>query len=685
MSRVSGTDGRPLHPAGLPLPGGGPVPGVSDTSRDPGSDRSPAASTGGAEVPDGRLRVLLVSMPFGPLERPSLGLGLLQAGARRAGFRCETRYLGFDLAERIGLQAYQWISHHLPYDAFIGEWLFTAALHGGDPRRDRRFEADVLAGHWRLDQATIGELRQLRSTCTSWLAECADAIEWTDHDVVGFTSTFHQNIAVLAMAAEVQRRAPSVTVVAGGANWEGEMGAALLDHFPQVDLACSGEADRSFPALLAALAEGRDPTGVPGVLRPGMAAGEAGGDPVHELDELPVPDFEPYFSRLRTGPFADEITPALLLETARGCWWGAISHCTFCGLNGETMSFRSKSPDRVLAELDELTGRWGGDVVSVVDNILDMRYFRSVLTALADRPATPDLFWEVKANLSRNQVRLLADAGVVTVQPGIESLSNEVLELMAKGTTAVQNVAMLKWCAEYGVTPEWNLLYGFPGEAAGDYDRMRALFPALHHLNPPSGTGSIRVDRFSPYHDDPAGHGMEDLTPAEPFRHLYPGVGDDLSRIAYYFDFRYADRRQPHRYAAPALEAVETWRRRHDDASFWVFRDGEARILRDQRGRRPRTARLEGWKAAIYDACDRGRTRQELDGLDELQGVPPEAVDAFLDRCLRTGAMMSDGERYLALAVARPARRDGPTSRVRRLPLRVVSESALAGGRTGAA
>ena len=38
-------------------------------------------------------------------------------------------------------------------------------------------------------------------------------------------------------------------------------------------------------------------------------------------------------------------------ETSRGCWWGERMHCTFCGLNGATMSYRSKSPRRAVDEL----------------------------------------------------------------------------------------------------------------------------------------------------------------------------------------------------------------------------------------------------------------------------------------------------------------------------------------------
>ena len=47
-------------------------------------------------------RVLLISMPFGALERPALSLGLLKAHCQRLGVPCDTRYLTFEFADRIG-------------------------------------------------------------------------------------------------------------------------------------------------------------------------------------------------------------------------------------------------------------------------------------------------------------------------------------------------------------------------------------------------------------------------------------------------------------------------------------------------------------------------------------------------------------------------------------------------------
>lgn len=623
-------------------------------------------------------RVLLVSMPWGALERPSLGLALLQSAAQEYGVECDTSYLGFELADRIGTMLYQWIVHTVPYEAFVGDWLFTDALYGPDPERDRQYHDRILTPNWLLAEDEIATLDRVRPTCTRFVHDMATTVDWAAFDVVGFTSTFQQNIASLAMAARVKADHASTTIVFGGANWEGEMGVALHEQFDFVDVVCSGESDRSFVAVLDALWAGDAGSaeslgsvgGIAYRTMDGARVRTEASEPIDDLDSLPIPDFAPFFDAFVESGAADELAPNLLIETARGCWWGAHSHCTFCGLNGASMSFRSKSPHRVLAELDELLEQWGIPNVSVVDNILDMRYFRTLLPELATGDRDCQFFWEVKANLSRSQVQLLADAGVGHVQPGIESMSDAVLELMRKGTTRLRNIAMLKWCKEYGIVPEWNVLFGFPGETAEDYDDMARAFAALHHLQPPSGHGQIRLDRFSPFHDDPESFGMVNVRPSAPFQHLYRVDDDVLDRISYYFEFDYADGRVPASYVAGVLRAIETWKRRHEHAELWVVggEDGR-RVIVDRRGRRERTATLTGWKAAVYDACDRARSRAELAQLDVLDGVPDAEVDRFIERCRTTGLMIGDASGLLATAVSRPARRDPTPQPIRRIPV----------------
>jgi ribosomal peptide maturation radical SAM protein 1 len=288
------------------------------------------------------------------------------------------------------------------------------------------------------------------------LQQCLDEVLQEAPKIVGFTTMFSQNAASLALATILKQSDPTVKVVFGGANCQAEMGAALFRCYPCIDAVVRGEADRVFPALVRDWLDGNRIT-----LEAGLCYRENGRDVVVEhaqagavsMEEVPCPNYDEYFLRLAYHRQHDEIQSNLIIpfESARGCWWGAKSHCTFCGLNGATMDFRSKSPDRVHQEIMTLAGKHRWLKLFAMDNILDMRYVRELLPKLRDERVDIELFYETKANLKRDHLRLMREAGVRDIQPGIETFSNSILKLMRKGTTGLQNIRLLKWCAQFGI------------------------------------------------------------------------------------------------------------------------------------------------------------------------------------------------------------------------------------------
>src|SRR5262249_4463920 len=206
----------------------------------------------------------------------------------------------------------------------------------------------------------------------------------TGAPVVGFTTTFHQTCACLAIAKRLKQMPDPPAVVFGGANCEGEMGQQMLRSFPWVDYVCTREGDAVFPEFVEGYLRRGRRDGLPGLLA--RAAPEPLTFPpvVEAMDELPFPDYDDFVAALEASPLDPTVTREVLIETARGCWWGAKHHCTFCGLNGDTMPFRSKSPDRVYRELRHLFDRYGFRRIDSVDNILDHRYITEVFPRLAE-------------------------------------------------------------------------------------------------------------------------------------------------------------------------------------------------------------------------------------------------------------------------------------------------------------
>jgi ribosomal peptide maturation radical SAM protein 1 len=609
-------------------------------------------------------KVLLVSMPVGALERPSLGLSLLKARLTEEGIPCDVRYLTFAFAELIGCDEYRWLCHELPYTAFAGDWCFTSELYGDQPERDREYVERVLRDTWQLDDSAIRRVLRIRSMVPLYIRHCLESVSWHDYALVGFTSTFEQNLASLALARRLKAANPRLLTVFGGANWEGPMGLELHRRFGFVDYVCSGEAEQSFPELVRrvlAKRGGRHPQlSVPGVVYRGADGGSVFTGPpvmIRELDRLPYPDYEDYFRDLAQSTVSASVMPTLLLETSRGCWWGAKSHCTFCGLNGGSMAFRSKSPRRALDELEHLADRWQADMVEVVDNILDMKYFNDMIPALARAGRSTQLFYEVKANLTRAQVRLLREAGVSRIQPGIESLSDHVLGLMRKGTTALRNIQLLKWCREYGVIAEWNILYGFPGETREDYAAMLRLLPAIRFLRPPCAVGPIRLDRFSPYFDHPAEFGLANVRPIASYHYLYPLPDGALHQLAYYFDFDYEPGRDPTGFAAEVIQYANAWQEHPEPGtlSWTVNPEGELVLVDTRSDARIPCLALSGLERAAYEYCDElhsgANVAQHLRRQFPGGEFTDRQVTDFLDSLVANRLMVTDGRHYLSLAI----------------------------------
>jgi hypothetical protein len=274
---------------------------------------------------------------------------------------------------------------------------------------------------------------------------------------------------------------------------------------------------------------------------------------------------------------------------------------------------------------------------------------------LAGRTFPPNFYYMTKANLTKDQLRLLARAGARDITPGVESLSTPILRLMKKGVTELQNVRLLKWCAEVGIVPNWAFIYGFPGEDPVEYERMAQLVPSLTHLQPPGGVHQVRLDRFSPNFTAAEARGFVNVRPAEPCRHVYPLRREDLARLVWHFDFDCADGREPARYTHALRREIERWREHSATARLELAGDGDILELRDTRpsAARPKTI-LSGAARLAYLALDAGGTvaavRVELQRV--LGGAAPstDQIEEWLERWLRDRLVLREGPRYLSLA-----------------------------------
>jgi ribosomal peptide maturation radical SAM protein 1 len=554
--------------------------------------------------------VLLIVPPFSVIHYPSLAVHSLQACAKAAGVRVSVFYGSLNFAAVIGVKSYRALSDQMFMYELTRERVFAASAYENVPPLGHNADTILSAytlpdtpqnGHhlspddYHKIQFTADDYRQVEVQARDWVAEVARAVTARPFKVVGCTTMFEQTAASLALLNHVKQLRPDIVTIMGGANCDGDMAEGIASLSQNVDYIFSGESEATFVDFLQNVLVGERP--FPRIIR---------GQPMQDLNVLPVPDFGQYYEQLNhyLPEFASSVdTVELVYETSRGCWWGQKHHCTFCGLNEAFMAFREKSAEKVIADLEHLLARHPNQLVFMTDNIMPYSFFRTLVPRLIDLAAEmPSLriFYEQKANLSLKQMVTLRQAGVTFIQAGIEALSTSLLKRMNKGVTASQNIALLRYGRSVGVDLLWNLLWAFPGDQYHEYEETLQILPLLRHLQPPQVFARLSIDRFCPYFQHPDLFGVTNIRPWPAHQMVLPPAFDG-SRVAFHFTADYTcDAYQHPEIIGRLAEEVANWRKAWETKTITLFfgtfklkdqpvlqvvqRDDRSFLLEDTRG-----------------------------------------------------------------------------------------------------
>jgi ribosomal peptide maturation radical SAM protein 1 len=622
------------------------------------------------------LDVLLINMPFDINFIPSLGLSLLKEAVKRKGFTSYIKYYCLKFTKLIGEKNHFIISKADTTDLF-GDWLFADKLFDNLPP-DEEYISYILNNILEIivekDKNRNGRgappdkksvrivvenlVREIKNQTGPFLENCLAEIIAIKPKIVGFTSTFQQHVASLALAKRIKESLPETVIVFGGANCDGVMGRELIKKFPFVDIVVSGEGDEIFPELVAKITNREEYGLLPGVIcRANLELhgnGVINTPIVTNMDGLPFPNYDDFFEQVKEYDMRIP-SPALFFESSRGCWWGEKSHCTFCGLNGSTMAHRSKSADRALEEIKFLKNKYKITGLSATDNILDMAYFKDFVPALAKENLDLRVFYETKANLTKEQVRLLKAANITFITAGIESFNTHVLDLMKKGVKALQNIQLLKWCKELGITINWNIIWGFPGETAEDYYQMASLIPKINHLYPPGKFTIQIIHRFSPNFNYPERFGIKDITPFRSYNFVYPFEDESIFNLAYQFSYTYDQDKNFDQALETAKAEQSKWIVNYKFSDLFYKDQEDALIVFDLRyGASTPYFILYAKERFLFLLCDRiqpfSKIKQEYNKFFETEANEAE-VQNLLDSLIAKNLMIRENNSYLSLAI----------------------------------
>ena len=625
--------------------------------------------------------VLLINMPYHDIRWPSIALGLLKAALVKHGISCRVIYGNLRYANLMGVRTFLagrdgWNS------TYLGDWLFQRALFPAHAVAPETYFSGVSEGRTadgKASEWSCSRLLDLRERSEAFLRNLVENVIGQRPAAVGCTLTVTQLFSSLALLKQIKEKSPGIATMVGGPACEAGMGKALHQAFPFIDFVVSGDADEVIVPLAhgilrngLGLVDETLPEGVLGPVFREQSYPEGEGPhhgtraKIHSLDGLPPPDYDDYFETLSdSASLREHIQPAILFETSRGCWWGEKVLCKFCGDCGAFPEYRTKSAVRALDEVTYLHRRHRIKRFVATDNAMNREYFENFLPRLGEITNGLSLFFEVRADLSKDQARRLRRAGVTYVQAGIESLNTDALKELDKGVAAWQNIQCLKWCRQFGIALSWFFMTRIPKEKDRWHREEADLIPLITHLQPPNFVGYVRPDRYSRYFREAEQYGLHIRT-KERYLRLFPLPREVVSNFAFHLEETGTKAQLQDELdfvLRPGIfelkKAVKKWReefkRSREPARLEMTRQGDMLVIADTRKIAVSGMHLlEGLNRQILLACDQAPLKNRLLRDFERKGFDHSEIEESIQNLVHNKLVMALDNRMISLVLEAP-------------------------------
>jgi len=606
-------------------------------------------------------KVILISAPWPLYNRPSIQIGTLKSYLKKElpDLKVDAHHFYLKVAETIGYRRYRAISER----TWLAETVYGALLYPKHLENIKNIFYKQAAGKPLLRKIVF-------ETLTKQIQEVSEAfihnIDWEKYGLAGFSICLCQLTASLYFIKKIKKQFPNLLTVVGGSMFTGNATRNLFEMFPEIDIAINGEGElplsRFISHLKNSMSDGEIPP-IQGIVTPESAKKEA---PVsflqmNELSDLVPPDYDDYFELLQSFEPEKTFFPTLPMEISRGCWWrrkqeGVKSAgCAFCNLNLQWDGYRSKDPAQVVLEIDHLTTKYKTLSVAFMDNLLPLKTSRDIFNRIERLGKDFRLFGEIRANTPGRVLDAMQAAGMHEVQIGIEALSTRLLKKLNKGTTAIQNIEIMKHCEMMGITNSSNLILHFPGSDQKDVDETLRNLDFVLPFHP------LKIVHFwlgfgSPVWQNPATFGIKAVFNHRNYAGIFPV--NIFKTMRFMIQAYRGDIGHQRKLWQPVKKKLKAWKKSYDELhqgprheNILTFRDGKNfMIIRQKRLEGQHlTHRLEGTSRAIYLFCRHRRSLKKI--LDRFPSVTLDRIEPFLKMMVDKKLMFEENDNYLSLAV----------------------------------
>jgi radical SAM superfamily enzyme YgiQ (UPF0313 family) len=298
----------------------------------------------------------------------------------------------------------------------------------------------------------------------------ADAIDYSESEIFGISSTFMNLQEIKTIAARIRSENETAVIILGGPGSWSYPPELVIKELPEISAVIWGEGEQILLDYLSSLpSEPRMPSSLRRRSQriPAMLQAESN----MEINDIPFPDWSliDLSNRLKVLP----------LETSRGCPY----QCAYCS---ETLFWgkpvRYKEISKVVAEIINDVRRFNINTFRIVDSCFSSPANRcaELCDAIHDRCIKKgmDIHWTSYArlnNLSESLLKKMKNAGCVALDVGWESGDPEIAARMGKHYDPKALVDVMRTAKERNIIINCNVLIGFPGETEETINKTAEL------------------------------------------------------------------------------------------------------------------------------------------------------------------------------------------------------------------
>jgi len=315
-----------------------------------------------------------------------------------------------------------------------------------------------------------------------------------NYDVVGLYLTVLGLHWGLYLARRVRNALPNTWIIAGGPQPTITTESFLAQN-PEIDVVVRGEGERTMCELLRRRQQDLAIDNVAGI-----AYQAAGGvrltetrQLINDLDSLPWParDLLPSladYAHIRD-PHTGRPCAATSMITSRGCPF----HCTFCSMPTYARAnrgkrWRARSAASVAEEAKHVVRNFGIERIIFCDDhfLLDIERVRCLAQEWQAQNVGATFSFSARVTQVIRATPILSQlrrVGCTTIEIGVESGSQRILDILRKGTTVDQNRVAIQTLLNHGIVPVVDFIMFVPDTTLDDLEKNLTFYEEINSLH----------------------------------------------------------------------------------------------------------------------------------------------------------------------------------------------------------